>query len=1181
MKHKLFFIALLILTTISFSQINTPADEAPFTVSAKSTFSLSWRGRPIITEDELDAIPADPLKNPEGYRSQTIENKTVQNTWKVTDPYHQVTYRREVASDEKSVEVTTQFRVPAYYFDDKPKNLQSFYYLRIPLKVLDGMKYQAVVRQAGKIKTVTGIISSGTAPDIAGQTIYITFTDQTGHHLSFDFGPSGATSFDKNTSATSLPESWWSGADKNEMRFSIGRLPASTYPYNGVYNGKVIIDESTFAEYQKRHAHHIYNYYMELPPIHQFSFGAGELASKWRETDYQEIPESVALARENDRWIPAKNQIYSQTNGFGWQDISHIELQGDVAKGVLHGLAKSTFPGDFRVDVQQPGIYIFTIRAAAQENSIGPFAITCNNEIAAQDITLNPQEIKTVTFSRYIKNGQADIHFSGNWAVSSIAVQMLINQSEDFTFDRGLWLAQNIPTPTTLFQIQRRPVPAAGAMQSYSTKVLSSPKTAKINVDDNQQIDFKTDNPATAWRWESNITALGPGNKGSFYEFETDAQISRRLDELKKLGYTTILLNGMLIRHAYPEEQQHVQEVVTRIAALAHQRGMKVMDHFDVTVIPNLDGAFQLMLEHIDWTLRDVRNGQVTRGFCINNPHFQKYFYQRMKDYVRATHIDGIMLDEITFQKSLYCGCEYCREKFHQDTGLTLPVDENSPDLLNPQSRLWRQWQLWRAKAQADFCVGLMKQIKQVNPNFVWMKYGAPSVFLKPRMIDGGARLSDASRFSNFLGIESLTNNVYATHRSELAIGNIFNSITAAEHIPGFELVYDNHQPIFAYAGWAINNMVAHRSWSVQGDQAIEADAKRYLNWKDNMNLRRAEQVADVAVLLSRSTRDFSPQAATYIEKITGMCEQLGDLHVPYQVLLDRDLNLDNLQKYHLLILPNDSALSDAELDVIHQYIETGGRVLATGETAMQDEFGFSRKEWPLGKWLGISAQDQTKKGSILEGELTENKPLQYADPIVIATAEKGITPKVLLQAQYDDKASIAVTEKQIGKGSLMWSAAALGAINYSPYARVGDAWKYQPDDAVLNLLNDLVMRERGKNPPFQAVQIPTSVLMTIYRQKEDSGKMTTFVHLYNGSGVTLQKGDKIPTAAPKDAFPQLAKDIIFDIDLPEKSTFTADFVSPDFAGSRKVSLESLGNSRYRITLPAAELGAYGMVRIQ
>jgi len=498
-KNNLTLIVVLALVASYFYQADIFAAQSSFSVAAKSTFNLSWRGKQIIDHDELDKTANDPIKNPEGYRRQELKGDVVENTWKITDPQQQITYRREVANNGNRVEVTAQFRVPAYYFDDKPKDLQVFYRFRIPLEVLAGMKYQAVVRQAGRIKTVSGTITPGTAPDIAGQTIYITFADAQGHHLSFDFGPSGATSFDRNTSATSMPESWWSGADKDEMRFSVGRLQASTYPYNGVYNAKMIVDESTFEEYQQRHAHHIYNYYMELPPIYQFSFGAGQLADKWLETSEDEVPEKETLARKNDRWIAAGKQRYTTGRNFGWKDVSHLDQQGDVGKGVLHGLAKSTFPGEFRVKVQQPGIYIFTIRTQTQQQQIGPFDISCNTQKAASNLRIAPDKIKTITFSRYLKSGFADIHFSGNWAVSSIAVQMLINQSEDFTFDRGLWLVADIPTPTTLFQWEREPVPAAASVQQYPSKVLLNNK--QDNIATLQQIDFKTDSSATAWRW--------------------------------------------------------------------------------------------------------------------------------------------------------------------------------------------------------------------------------------------------------------------------------------------------------------------------------------------------------------------------------------------------------------------------------------------------------------------------------------------------------------------------------------------------------------------------------------------------------------------------------------------------------------------------------------------------------
>lgn len=1156
------------------------AQEKPFVVTAEKSFSFTWRGRTIIAEDELAAIPAGPLKHPEGYRREQRGAQTIHNTWKVENPRQEVTYRREVASDGSSVELTTQFRVPAYYFDGKPKDLQTFYLLRIPLKALEGLQYQALVRRSSRIFTVKGAIKDGTAPDIAGQTLFITFTDATGHALSFDFGPSGVTSFDRNTSATSLPESWWSGSDKQELRFSIGRLQATTYPYNGVYNGKVRIDESSFAQFRQRHAHHIYSYYMELPPLRQFHFGSGQVQPEWRAATEGDMLEQKALQRPRDQWIAAASRAYNKTNGFGWKETSGVALEGDASRGVLHARAKGNAPRSFLLDVPQPGIYIFTVRTAAGQNALGPFHISAAGQSAVADAKVAPGEVKTFNFSRSLPEGPVEINFSGDWAVSTLAVQMLIHRDEDFTFARGLWLAQDVPTPTALYSIERRPVPVTGSAQgSFQPESAPPPPPAPAVV---QQIDFKTDNPATAWRWTSSIAALGPGNWGSFYEFETEDEINRRLDELQKLGYTAILLNGMLIRHAYPEEHPRIQQVVQRVAALAHQRGMKVLDHFDVTVLPNLNASFQLMLENIDWTLRDVRNGQVSRGFCTNNPGFRRHFYGWMNNYVKATGIDGIMLDEVTFHKAIYCGCQYCREKFQRDTGLILPLDETSPDLANPQSRLWKQWQLWRTRAQADFCAELMQQLQRINPDFVWMKYGAPSVFLKPvAAADSGARLSEATRFSNFLGIESLTNNAYATHRSGRAISAVFNSLTAEEHIPGFNLIYHNHQPVFAYSGWALNNMIGHRSWSVQGNKAIEEDSHRYLDWKDNMDARHATQLADVAVLLSRNTRDLSPGAATHWEKLLGLCEQLGDLHIPYRVLLDRDLNVQNLQPFRLLILPDTTALSDDELAEIRRYIEAGGHVLATGASGTQDSLGFARSDWPLGQWLGLKISEADFKADSLEGILTDGKPLRFTEAMPGATLSAYANTAVLLDSKKGNATTVAIAQKQIGKGLLVWCAPRLGAMNFEGYARVGQIWQYRPNTDALDLLGRLLARLRDEKPPFQAVQIPTAVGVTVYRQAKPGTQPVTYVHLFNGTGMVLKPGDKIPGEAPANAFPRLTSDLVFEIDLPGVAAPTADFVSPDFTGSRPVKLEPLDAKRYRVTLAPGVLEAYGMVRLR
>ncbi len=1153
-------------------------------VSAQGTLEIQWRGR-TIASDLLRVVPAKELEKPEGFREETIDGATVSNSWKTSHPEKEVTYRREVVQDQDGIELTMEFRVPAYYFEGRPEELESFYSLLIPYDQLEGIAYRAVVRQGSGTRTLSGTISKGRPQglpkDGGRQIVYLTLEDKEGKTVSFDFAPAGVAVFNGNTAASNLPDAWWGGLNQeNGIRASIGRRKASTAPYNGVYIGKVRITEGGFEDYKRLRAHQRYQYYMELFPTRQFCFGHNAPPDAWEEGKVREITESDWLSARSqyDFWTPAGTLAFTPERGFGWQTPDGVTLEDDSSRGVLHGRAAGRTPQSFLLRASEPGVYLFTVRTAAGQQAAGPFSLAAGGKPAVEDLTVTPGKVAVMTFARYLQAGAADLEFSGNWAVSTIAVQKLLHAAEDFSIARRFWTAPSIPTPTALHQFEPGAIPAQAAIQTFALN--PEPPAAAHPSTDFIAFDFQSE--ANRWLWESNIAALGPGNTGSFYEFETDEQIRRRLDELQRGNYNTVLLNGLLIRHAFLHEEERIANTIARIVAQAHERGMKVLDHFDVTLIPNMGVAYPQMLQHLDWTLKDVSNNQVTRGYCMNHPGFRKQFIERVVEHIRKTGIDGIMLDEVSFHRFNFCGCEHCREKFSRETGAVFPLDGVGGEVQNPESRIWKQWVAWRADAVQDFRVELMREFQKLNPHFVFMMYGAESTFARPKRGDGskaGGRQENNWRSSSFRGIEMLGNNLYATYRSNLAVGTLFNSLGGTDLKPGFGLIYHNHQPVVAYAGWAMNNMNNLRTWLIQGNREIEADAPRYLGWKDNMTAHRAVRIADIALLASADSRTLSGNSEAYQKELLGMCEQLDDLHLPYQVVQDEFVTPEWLASQRLVILPGTPALRDETVQLLHRYLQEGGHVVATGPAVTEDQLGFKRKSWPLGEWLDLQPAEPPIGKPVLRVTITRDRKESLSLPVAIGARLGTTAPPEVLAWFENDGASPAIVEKTIGLGRLFWAAPSLGTENYEPDSSGGRKWEFHSNPAARKLLGRLAARARGETPIFQAVEIPSTVKIRIYTEPGEGGEVLTYVHFYNGGGA-LRKGKTVPTAPPADPFPEIADEMAFEIALPAGEA-TGEFVSPDFPEKRPVSMTPLGNGRHRITLPAGTLKAYGMVRIR
>ncbi len=1131
----------------------------PFSFRAlgEGPLQVFWGEEPLVISDGIEALGEEGFLRPEGTDLQQQGPMAIANVWKTGQPHGKITYRREVAAWSGGVEVNAQFRVPAYHAT--PEDRDHFYHFRVPIRRLEGASYSALSSADGKV--TSGVISSSLPEGgLAGNVRMISFTLPEGRPLLFDLNPAGPVVFNRYGGPTALQGGWQIHKKGEHLHFRFGYPKALSFPHYGVFLGQCRITEESLEEGRSAHAHQHYSYYSELPAVVRLNAAGQADAGPWK-----------ALGIER------------RQRGFaGWIDPNGIRR---VGKG---GVLQSRLEGEGRhelvLDLPFPGLYVFTVRTRAEDQPLGPFSILGVGEIAVEKGEVAPGEVMTWSFTRWVDRPEAvSVVFEGAWAVSSLAVQPLLHEKEDVSFRRGVWLAEELPAPTSLYRFPRRPPPSLAVSEKVSDRLTPRGPLEGASVPPGRVLPADPLDEATAWRWSGTIPSLGPDNNGSFYEFESQEQIERRLDELAKLGHRAVLVNGMHFRLSWPDQHERLKTTLASIVRAAHERGIKVVEHFDLSVVPYHGAAYQVMVENLQWTLRDVRRGEISRGYCLNRPAFRDFFFPYLQQWVEETGIDGLMLDEVTFHTEAFCGCHDCRTLFYRDTGQVLPLDEEDPDLLNPQSRLWKLWLAWRNKAVGDWFVDMLEAVRVKRPDFVLMNYAAPIGFTTSLFTQGrGGNMSDAARANHFLGTEVMSRNVYANYRANLALRAIFNSLRYAFSVPMFALVYPEGEPVFAYAGWAQNQMHAQLTWTLQGSTAIASDASRYVRWSGGMDVRAAKPVAEVAVLFSERSRDFSSRSLWVTEELIGVCEQLDDHHVPYQVLLERDLTRERLAPFTLLIVPGSPALSDGEIAAIRQYLEEGGRVWATGDALREDALGFPRAKWPFGEWLGLDGGEEIAGEVNLQGAFIGGATLRHRLPLRPASLAPAPAPGLEILARTEPGGEVAMAVAPVGKGELLWSAPWLGRANYEQELTHAHRSTYQPDPEAMRLFGAALERISPKARSLRPLSIPTGVRLTHYQQSDASGVPTTFVHLYNGTGATLPYGEPAPLKPPVVAFPPVSGEIAFEIRLASaQGRFEADFVSPDFEGSRPVTLQALGGDLYRVSLPGKTLEAYGMVRIR
>jgi len=103
--------------------------------------------------------------------------------------------------------------------------------------------------------------------------------------------------------------------------------------------------------------------------------------------------------------------------------------------------------------------------------------------------------------------------------------------------------------------------------------------------------------------------------------------------------------------------------------------------------------------------------------------------------------------------------------------------------------------------------------------------------------------------------------------------------------------------------------------------------------------LAKRESLADVALLVSERTR-FLCRGKSYWNSCLAFYNELVGMNAPFDAIFLENMTEDHYQRYRVLIAPNMTALTPAEIARLQKYVENGGTLLTTEDFASADEWG-------------------------------------------------------------------------------------------------------------------------------------------------------------------------------------------------------------------------------------------------
>lgn len=1103
-RFILFLYALLLVSGIIAATESMSQKGSPFEMDVTKEISIKWRGSPLVAGDSLSWITGETV----GMHATTFV-KGKRQGWETINVWNSdfiLPYRREVGLSPNGNKIELTFQAHQEALMDKYPNSLISYKLTLPLSLFVNGSWDALTGRSQNARWSSGRIDSST-PDgvIATGTRWITFHTAKGP-ITFDFNPHGVPTYYVGGMNTMISQ--WSitrRGDKLELSFS---APATSY--GGDFTSKVTIFEGDKEDYLQHHAVSYYYYFSELPAERLFAF------SQHAGKDFT----PVSIKDSDDK------------AGYEWKNTEELQLsQGDLP-GALYTTCTSSKPNKFSSSRLRPGLYLITLRTSGITGDIGPFSVSLNGELIYADVTVPKGNMVNLTFVRWIEDGKAEIDFEGDWGLTVAGFQLFMHSEEDFQFRRGNWLLEGGYCPGILFADYYDALPVYGTSKSLYPLAGNVEELSEIPTLPLLETALPDQHaPELAWRFNSPIGTMGPDNWGTFNEFNTAGKIAKRLGQVKDGGVTAVILNGFLSRHTYANHLPRVEENIRETVEIAHEMGMKIIDHQDLTILWNADMGFRFLAAHPGYLQHSITTGLPTWGLCPVNSGFKDdYFFPYITDHIHKTGVDGLMLDETVFHFTNFCSCLHCRESFYTTTGVMLPDDENNPLLHNKESNLWKTWIEWRKHAMALWRIDLSKATHQINPGFSNLEYYSEGGFLtNGASYAQGGDLPLSARSKDFLGTEIMSRDVWDDYRYNFTSRNMYNSLRETYGSPVFGLVYPDGKYNYALFGWAMNNMFGQVTWSLVDFEGSEK-MNDYTGWKKNMNKVSSVPYTDVAVLFSRHTRDWSVKnAKNYPKELMGTGQFLSERHIPHTFILDDAVTQQNLSRFRVLLAPGMDCITEEQEISLQQFIADGGTLFLTGDAGCLDAYGNRRKR--------VAFHD------------------------------------ILSDSKRSESAALPYSEALFGKGRIIYAREKYGINEFCQSIRDGGmVYRFLPDPEITQI-NEQIFEEIIGDGMFRAISIPERVMITVYRDTSEDNP-AVMVHLLNATGVKAKNGDRLPL--PNPVWERINDEIIFEITIPALSK--AVYSSPDDMVEKEIEIEWVGSGTYKVTIPVGTVEKYGIL---
>lgn len=415
------------------------------------------------------------------------------------------------------------------------------------------------------------------------------------------------------------------------------------------------------------------------------------------------------------------------------------------------------------------------------------------------------------------------------------------------------------------------------------------------------------------------------------------------------------------------------RDLFGEIVRAARADGLKVIARMDSNRV-----AQDFYEAHPDWICVDkagapyrIADKYVT---CVNSPYYAEYLPGIMREIIQRSHPDGFSDNSWAgMPRDRICYCSNCKTRFAAfANGAELPVQFNWEDVI------YRRWITWNYQRRTE-----LWELNNATTTSAGGKHCIWSGMVSGDMLRNGERFNDME------ALLSRTEIVMLDHQRRTPLDAFEQNTETGKRLhgllgwdklipesmpqyllgaPAFRLTTMPAQEVRLWSSSAFAGGIQpwwHHIGSVQEDRRQFTTAEAVFSWhaaNQDVLLNRQPQ-ADVGILWSQQNHDFFGQNKAQdrtMQPYRGAMKAMDRAGITYLPVHVNDI-LRASGRLSVLILPNIVVMSDEQVSALEAYVNTGGSVIATGETSMMDETGELRKDFALSKLFGISRQEGSR----------------------------------------------------------------------------------------------------------------------------------------------------------------------------------------------------------------------------